>query len=498
MARRTLFGALCVLTLTVAACGRDSTSSPDESPATTTAATAATPAPEAATTVAATGEPSATPPATEAATTEAAPVTEADPCAGATLEDSDIGVSKDKITVLVMADTGSKLAPGLFQGSIDGTKAWAENVNANGGLACRQVEVLTWDSKIDPNEGTNGYLEACAKAVAMVGSTTLFIPPEAIASLETCPDKTGAPSGFADIPERAVDSLHQCSKNVFTLAGVNGSCPYSGTGERTYQSFVGPFSKYTEIAGAPLHGIYLTPSDLPSTIASSMPTIRGLNQSGLVTSDAEFGVSGRAEQATYAEYVAAMKSSGSNIAINGSNDQAMIKLRTEAKAQGLDDSKVLWACSLACYTDAFRKDANVDGSYLWLPFLPFEERDQNADLDRFLTAVGSEFPQSWSVLAWNSGRVFEQAVNAVVAADGPNGITRVRVLEEVAKVTAFDNGGWLGTVDLSKKAISPCFVLLQLKDGAYNRIYPEAKGELDCSGENTTIWTGDSLAEYKG
>ncbi len=495
MTRKKLFGALCVLTLTVAACGRDSTSSPDEAPA-TTAAPAATPAPEPATTPA--GEPSDTTPAPEAATTEAAPVTEADPCAGAALEETEIGVSADTITVLVMADTGSELAPGLFQGSIDGTKAWADNVNANGGLACRQVEVLTWDSKIDPNEGTNGYLEACAKAVAMVGSTTLFIPPEAIASLETCPDKTGAPSGFADIPERAVDSLHQCSKNVFTLAGINGSCPYGGTGERTYQSFVGPFAKYTEIAGEPLHGIYLTPSDLPSTIASSMPTIRGLNQAGLVASDAEFGVSGRAEQATYAEYVAAMKSSGSNIALNGSNDQAMIKLRTEAKAQGLDESKVLWACSLACYTDAFRKDANVAGSYLGLPFLPFEERDQNADLDGFLTAVGSDFPQSWSVLAWNSGRVFEQAVNAVVAADGPNGITRARVLEEVAKVTAFDNGGWLGTVDLSKKAISPCFVLLQLKDGAYNRIYPEAKGELDCSGENTTTWTGDSLAEFKG
>ncbi len=494
MARRNLFGALCVLSLMAAACGRSSTSTQDAATTTQAAvATSAAPAPEP--TTAPSGEPSAT---EAAAPTDAATTTAADPCAGAALEDSDIGVSKDKITVLVMADVGSELAPGLFQGSIDGAKAWAKNVNDNGGLACRQVEVLEWDSKINPTEGTNGYLEACSKAVAMVGSTTLFIPPEAITSLETCPDKAGQPTGFADVPERAVDSVQQCSTHVFTLAGINGSCPYGGTGPRDYEGFLGPFVKYTEIAGGQLHGIYLIPSDLPSTIASSMPTIRTLNKSGLVVSDAEFGVSGRAEQAAYGEYVAAMKSSGSNIAIDGSNDQVMIKLRTEAKAQGLDESKVIWACSLACYTDAFRKDPNVEGTYLWLPFLPFEERDQNPDLDAFLTGIGSDFPQSWSVLAWNSGRVFEQAVNAIVAADGPNGITRARIIEEVAKIKAFDNGGWLGTVDLSKKGLSPCFVMLQLKGGKFERLFPAEKGKLDCTGSNITTWSGDSLAEYKG
>ena len=495
MARKQWFGVLCALAAVAAGCGRSSSTTTD---ATTAAAT--TVAAAVATTAApATTAGAVTPAVTDApAPTEAPTTTKPDPCAAAKLEATDTGISAEKITVLVMADVGSELAPGLFQGSIDGTKAWAKAVNANGGLACRQIEVLEWDSKINPTEGTNGYLEACSKAVAMVGSTTLFIPPEGIASLETCPNAKGEAVGFADIPERAVDAVQQCSTHVFTLAGINGSCPYSGAGTRDYLSFVGPFKKYTEIAGGPLHGIYLIPSDLPSTIASSMPTIRGLNQAGLVKSDAEFGVSGGAAQAAFAEYVAAMKTNNSNIAIDGSNDQAMIKLRTEAKAQGLDDSKVVWACSLACYTDAFRKDPNVDGTYLWLPFLPFEERDQNADLDAFLTGIGSDFPQSWSVLAWNSGRVFEQAVNAIVAVDGPNGITRARILEELPKLTAFDNGGWLGAVDLSKKTLSSCFVMLQLKGGKYERIYPTEKGKLDCTTDNAISWSGDSANEYKG
>ena len=495
MTRKKLFGALCVLTLTVAACGRDSTSSPGEAPATTAAPTA-TPAPEPATTAAAGGEPSATTPAPEAATTEAAPVTEADPCAGVTLEESEIGVSADKITVLAMADVGSPLAPGLFQGNLDGAKAWADSVNANGGLACRQIELIQWDSKLDGTEATNGFLEACSKALALVGSNSLFIGDVSV--IDTCNDKAGTPTGIADVAERAVDAVHQCSDHVFPIGGVNGSCPYGGTGPRDYQSFVGPFEKYTEIAGAPLHGIYMVPADLPTTIASSMPTIRGLNQAGLVTSDAEFGVSGRAEQAAFAEYVAAMKTAGSNLAINGSNDQAMIKLRTEAKAQGLDESGVLWACSLACYTDGFKKDPNVDGTYLWLPFLPFEDRAVNPEVSTFLDAIGQDFPASWAAGAWSAGRAFEQAVNTIVAADGPNALTRAGILAEMAKVTAFDAGGFFGSIDFSKKAISNCFVIMHLEGGAFKRVWPEEAGTLDCSDTNIVKWSGDSSAEFAG
>jgi ABC-type branched-subunit amino acid transport system substrate-binding protein len=492
MTRKSWAGALMALALVATACGRDESTSPVEATDGPPPAESAAPAPA--------GESVAPVPTeggdTTVANTEAPPLTDADPCAGAALEDTDIGVSADKITVLVMADVGSELAPGLFQGNLDGAQAWAKDVNANGGLACRQIEVIEWDSKISQTESTNGFLEACSKAVAMIGSNSLFIGDVSI--IETCKDAAGADTGIADISERAVDAIHQCSDHVFAFAGVNGSCPYSGEGPRDYESFVGPFVKYTEIAGAPLHGIYLVPSDLPSTIASSMPTIRGLNQAGLVVSDGEYGVSGRAEQAVFAEYVAAMKTSGSNVAINGSNDQAMIKLRTEAKAQGLDESGIIWACSLSCYTEGFKNDPNVDGTYLWLPFLPFEERDSNPEIVTFLDTIGQDFPQSWAVGAWNSGRAFEQAVNAIVASDGPNGITRARILDEMAKVTDFTNGGWVGSVDYSKKQISGCFVMMQLTGGEYKRVWPEEVGTLDCDEANKVTWSGDSAGEFKG
>ena len=94
---------------------------------------------------------------------------EVDPCEAVDLEATDIGITSDTITVLVMADVGSPLAPGLFQGSMDGVHAWAAHVNSEGGLACRQVEVIEHDSAINPTETTNGILSGLRKRLRTGG-----------------------------------------------------------------------------------------------------------------------------------------------------------------------------------------------------------------------------------------------------------------------------------------------------------------------------------------
>jgi hypothetical protein len=477
MMRARLCGLAVVLSVTAGACGHSTTATDPTAAPTTTAP---------ATTVGS---------ATSAPSTVAAPTTTPDPCAGVTLTDSEIGVTKDSITVVVMADVGSELAPGLFQGNIDGVEAWARTVNANGGLACRKVVVEKWDSKLSATESTNGFLKACSDALAMVGSNALFVGDPA--AVTNCADKAGKPTGFPDIPGLAVDSHHQCLTNVFPLGGVAGSCPYSGSGKRTFQAGVGAFKKVQQLAGTPLHGLWLIPADLPSTIASSMPIVRAGNAIG-IGSDGEKGVSGRDPQAKFGAYVQLMKTAGSNFAYDSSNDAAFIKMRTEAQAQGLNDAKINWVCSLSCYTDAFRKDPSSEGTYVSVAFVPFEERAVNAEADTFLTAIGQPFPQSWAVGAWEAGRAFEQAVNAVVAADGANGLTRAKVIAAMKSITTFDDHAFAASIDFSKKGITPCFALLQLRHGNFVRVWPTEPGKLDCDPGNLATWTGDSTTEYKG
>ena len=56
-------------------------------------------------------------------------------CDGVTLEATDTGVTADTITIQVMADIGSPLAPGLFQGNVDAVKGFEGYINDMSGVA---------------------------------------------------------------------------------------------------------------------------------------------------------------------------------------------------------------------------------------------------------------------------------------------------------------------------------------------------------------------------
>jgi len=80
---------------------------------------------------------------TTTTSTAATPTTAAavgHPC-NVALQATDIGVTPTAITIDIMADVGSPLAPGLFQGAVNAINAFASDVNARGGLACRKLIV---------------------------------------------------------------------------------------------------------------------------------------------------------------------------------------------------------------------------------------------------------------------------------------------------------------------------------------------------------------------
>jgi hypothetical protein len=97
-------------------------------------------------------------------------------CTKEALQATEVGVTADTISVEVMADTGSPLAPGLFQGNVDAMNAYAKWINANGGVGCRELKVEAWDSKLDATESKNGIINACKNDFAMVGGNSLFNP----------------------------------------------------------------------------------------------------------------------------------------------------------------------------------------------------------------------------------------------------------------------------------------------------------------------------------
>ena len=471
MSKRVMLILLCVLAMLAAACGggRDDADGDNTNTGNSTAETTA----------------ETTGSSTDDTTSDTTPTTEDTggglDCDAETPEATEIGVSADTITVVVMADVDSPLAPGLFEGSKLGVEAWGEHVNAEGGLACRQVEVVFADTKLDANETVNGFLRGCDEALALVGTTVLFS--FNVTDMENCTDMAGNAIGIPDIGYISTEPGHQCSPNAFNVSRPGSSCPWTpNAGEdRELVGQIGPVQHLLDEGNGPFNGIFLVPGDLPSTVWSSAGLINAHQEIGVTWAD-QFGVGGTMAQAEFGRFVQAISDGGLNYVYNGSNDATMIKMLAEASAQGLDLDSVTWMCSLSCYTDAFRQASEAEGVYLWFQFLPFNETDQNEELADFMDAINDPFPQAWAAGAWADGVLFERVVNSIVERDGVNGLTRQAVLDELNTIDDFDVNEWWTPMDLTTPvATSDCFVLMQVQNEEFVRVHPAEPGELACT-----------------
>jgi ABC-type branched-subunit amino acid transport system substrate-binding protein len=424
-------------------------------------------------------------------TTTTATSGDADACAQEQPEATEVGVSADAITVTVMADVGSSLAPGLFQGNVDALNAYAEYVNANGGIACRDLVVKTWDSKLNPDESKNGQIDACANSLAMVGGNALFNPD--VTTMVGCKDGAGAATGLPDFAALANDVNELCGPTAFLIQAIAEECPVRTGQVRPIRTFTGATQWFLEHVEKDLHGVYLVPGDLPTTVQSATYNIKAQELAGIGW-DAVLKVSGRDEQAAYTPRIQTIKANGSNFVYDGSNDRAMINARKEAKAQGVTSVKV-WACSIACYTRAFLSSggADVEGTYLTLPFLPFEEADSNETLKAYVDSVGADDVDSFGAQAWQAATLFREAMDRVVEQHGVNGITRKALIEAASGIDTFDAGGWMGTKDL--RGISDCHLMMQVKGGTFVRVFPEEPGTFDCSDDYIATVNLDPAAE---
>ena len=388
-------------------------------------------------------------------------------------------MSESEITIEVMADTGSQLSPGFGQGSVDAVKAFAEYINANGGVGCRQVAVRTWDSKFDPSEAKNGQLDSCGNALAMVGNYSVLNPDPS--AMEQCVDKAGAATGIPNIAALAVDGNENCSPMTLGANSRPEPCPLAPDTVREFQRIVGP-AHYLLSVHPDLHGVYLANGDLPSTKLSAVPDILALEDAGLVW-DAKLVQSARDTQSDYIPRVQYLQN-GSNFVWNTPADYGMVFWMKEAIAQGVDMDTITWACGVACYTSNLLANGAeaVNGLYIWIPFLPFEEADTNEALDAYVTNVADGKIDYNGAQSWQAAIAFQAAVNQIVMDQGPNAITRANLLAALGAMDDFSFDGMTGPRKLA--APNPCYVMVQVQDQAFVRVWPEERGTLDCAPEN--------------
>jgi hypothetical protein len=401
---------------------------------------------------------------------------------------TDVGITASEIHVAVIADVDNSIVPNLFKGSKDAVIGAAKFLNSKaggGGLAGRKVVVDFYDSKLNPNATTNAEISACQNDVATVGTSAVFLT--SVDNMRNCKDSTGAVTGLPDIPFVSTALVQQCSDQSFPMAPPQVICSTKDQHPQTFQPNVGRGFYYKKKFGADLHGIYIYGSDSKSARDSSYVSGIGQLRNACCKADQDIDLPGSAPQSQYTSVIQTMKSKGSNYG-QATQEPQQIALRKEAALQGLAGVKV-WDCTTGCYSKDFLKTGgqDVDGNYidtLYLPFLSKADQNANPMLKNFVKYTGEDKADGFGVYAWSAMIAFRDAVNNAVKAGGVNGVTRKTIFEQLNKIHQFNADGMFGTIDLAGRKTTPCHVLMQVKNGNFQRVFPTKPGTFDCAKKN--------------
>ncbi len=416
---------------------------------------------------------------------------------GDTPKATEIGVTAKEIHIAVLADVDNALAPGLFKGAADGVKGAAKYINSKaggGGIAGRKLVVDFIDTHLNANDTRNGIITACQNDYAMVGTFVLFL--SNVDDEVNCTDQAGAKTGIPDLASVATGVPQACSPVAFPVSPAQLVCSTKDDNPQTYNGNQFEAKYLQKVRKGKLHGPMIFGNDTKDAQRGGQVLINTEIQAG-IKSDQTLGVSGRDPQSAYTSIVNKMKSDGSNYAYDASSAQSSILLRSEAQLQGIKSDDVAWVCTIACYDKALKERADVmEGQYVPLTFLPFEEAKTNKTLAAFLKYVGTKNANGFAVYGWTATLGFKQAVEAIVKKDGVNGLTRANMLSTgIDGLTSFDAGGMIGAVDIKNKVPTPCSMVTQLQKGKFVRLAPKKKGTFDCRKSNAVQIQADLISQ---
>ncbi|HZP30611.1 MAG TPA: ABC transporter substrate-binding protein [Acidimicrobiia bacterium] len=409
------------------------------------------------------------------------------------LKATDVGVSPTTIRVAIVTDVDNPIVPGVLQGIVDGMQGWGRYANAKGGLAGRKVQVDFIDSHLNPNEARNAIIQACREDFALVGTGALLLTPGAIPDETGCADSTGAATGLPDIGALDTAIAEACSPVSFPFAPNAVDCSTATAHPQTFRGNQGD-AKYLLKRFKDLHGAYSIAVDSPSVKVTSN-VLTHVYQTAGIKSDHDWQVTGSAPQTTYTPIIQAMKADKSNYALSLQAVNGVVQERQEAVLQGLSDPNIVWECTLACYYAKVFTDAGqaVDGEYMSLGFLPFDEGKANPTVKNFVKYVGKSKLSGFASWGFTAGLEFQQAVQEVVSKNGNNGLTRANLLTALKNMTKFNAGGMIGTTNVAQKIPTSCFMVEQWKGGKFSRVYPKKPGTFDCKPSNSITFQADYL-----
>jgi len=137
----------------------------------------------------------------------------------------------------------------------------------------------------------------------------------------------------------------------------------------------------------------------------------------------------------------------------------------------------------------------VENQYVSIGFEPsFSTAEQKAVpmVKNYVKYTGASKASGFGVIGFAAGILLRDAVNDMVKSGGVNNVTRKGFFEYLnTKANAFNADGLIGTTNVTGRGLTPCYALLQVKNGQFVRVNPTKLGTMNFDARNLKTYTLD-------
>ncbi len=372
---------------------------------------------------------------------------------------AETGVTSKTITI-GQVDTLSGPVPGLFEGAKDGTQAYVNYINSQGGVNGRKLVLQVQDDQFDAGKYSTATQSLVNSSFALVGGFSLF-------------DAAGVSAvNTAKIPDV-----------TFSLSAQRERDPYNYSPNPIYPngSRLGPYKYYKQHYGtSAITHVATFDTQVASAEAQTQADVSAMESLGYKF---VYQRTVNPLDTDFTSDVLKMRAAGVQVVyIVGMSVGQVADMAQNMAQQGFHPK--LFSTSGVAYDSTYIPKAGsaANGTYSDMQTAMYAGQDAKSvpavkTFDTWVKKVNPKSPLDvYGLYGWASAQMFVQALKAA----GPNP-TRSSVITQLNKITTFNAGGLLATSHPAQKIPPTCWILVKVSNGKWQRTGPSPKSGFICN-----------------
>ncbi|MFN3217531.1 MAG: ABC transporter substrate-binding protein [Acidimicrobiales bacterium] len=386
---------------------------------------------------------------------------------------TDQGVTDTTITIGAGDDRGFASSPGLNEQMTAAARAIVAVCNEAGGINGRQIELIDYDAKLF--EVSTVMLDACDNVFMLVGEGF---------AVDGFGEETRVQCELAHVPAWTVSAAAAHGPGmVQPLPNPADQLPLAIAAylAETYPDAI--------TSSATMFGNFSATIETKDKVVEAYPAL-GYE----FLADLEYNVNGEED---WTPFVLQLEDAGAEfVYFSGSCLPNFQQLRSAA---AVNDYEAIWQTDANFYDSACAQanaDGVLDGTYMRLAIVPFEEREANAATDDYMTMM-EDAGEGISAVAVQTVSAF--LMWATAASECGSELTRACVIDTASTFTEWTGHGLHVPTNPGANETPDCGIVMQLVGTEYQRVWPTEPGTFDCDpsyrAEITTQWSEEAALD---